>query len=154
MLVKPTKRNNQKEVLQKLVHKRIKQCNRRSGKGDIRKGTFKKQLEKINVSQNRKNSFLTEKFIYRRNKLPSEDSLKTSKDQCFRHFNKFIPKIFLDKTSKPEGTLEAKQGPKVFPLCILSKINFQRNHYQKRYLHTSFISFGGNNQRYSYEKQF
>ena len=135
-LVKPTKSNKQKEVLQKLVQKRIKQCNRRSGKGDIGKSTFKKQLEKINVSQNRKNSSLTEKFICHRNKLPSEDSLKTSNDQRFRHFSKLIPKKFLDETSKPERPLEAKQGHKVFSFGISSKINFQRNHYQTRYLHT------------------
>ena len=135
-MVKPTKSNKQKEVLQKLVQKRIKQCNRRSGKGDIGKSTFKKQLEKINVSQNRKNYSLTEKFIYRRNKLPSDDSLKTSKDQRFRHFSKLITKKFLDKTSKPEGLLYAKKGPNVHSFCILSKIEIQRNHYQTRYIHT------------------
>jgi len=119
MLVKPTKRNYQKKVLQRLVHRRIKQCHRRSGKGNIGKSIFEKQLEKKYVSQNRKKYSLTETFIYRRNKLLSEDSLKTSKDQRFRHFSKLIPKKFLDITSKRDGPLEAKQGLKVFSKVTL-----------------------------------
>jgi len=66
--------------------------------------------------------------------------VEKTKDQRFRHFSKLIPKKFLDKTSKPDGPLEAKQGPQVSSLWILSKINFQRNHYQTRYLHTLLSS--------------
>jgi len=125
MLVKPTKRKNQKEVLQNLDHKRLNECHRRSGKRNNGKRFFKTQLEKINISPNLNKSPHTEKYFYLRKIIISEDSVKTSKDQRLRHFSKLTRKVDSEKTSKTEGSLEAKQCPKIFSSCTLANNNFQ-----------------------------
>jgi len=136
MLVKPTKRKYQKEVLQRLDHKRIKECHRRSGKGNYGKCLFEKKLEKIKVSSNLNKFSNTEKFFNLKNKLLSKTSLKISKDQHLRHFSKMTREVILDKTSKTDGSLEAKQCPKHVSCPILAKINFQCSHCKTRYLHS------------------
>ena len=133
MLVKPTKRKYQKDVLQRLDHKRIKECHRRSGKGNYGKCFFENQLE---VSSNLNKFSNTEKFFNLKNKLLSETSLKKSKDQRLRHFSKMTREVILDKTSKSDGSLEAKQCPKHVSCPILAKINFQYSHCKTRYLQT------------------
>ena len=136
MLVKPTKRKYQKEVLQRLDHKRIKECHRRSGKGNYGKCFFENQSEKMKVSSNLNKFSHTEKFFNLKNKLLSEASLIISKDQRLRHFSKMTREVILDKTSKTDGSLEAKQCPKIFSCPILEKINFQYSHCKTRYLLT------------------
>ena len=139
MLVKPTKRKYQKEILQRLAHKRIKECHRRSGKGNNGERFFKKQLEKINISPNLNKSLYTEKFVYLRKKIISEDSIKTSKDQRLRHFSILTRKGIIEKTSQNEGALEAKQCSKIFS-CALANNNFQYNHCRTRCLQTFHAS--------------
>jgi len=133
MLVKPTKRKYQKEVLQRLDHKRSEECHQRCGKRNNQKWLVKKQLEKISTSLNLNKSH-TEKFFYLRKKIISEELFKISKDQRLQYFRKLTRKVVLEKTSKAEGFLEAQQCHKLFPLPILAKINFQYNHYRTRYL--------------------
>jgi len=134
MMIKLTKGKYQKEVLQRLDHKRIKECHRRSGKRNYGKCFFENQLEKIDVSPNLNTFSHTEKFFTLKNKLPSEASLKISKDQRLRHFSKVTREVILDKTSKTDGSLEAKQCPKSFACPISAKINFQYSHCKTRYL--------------------
>ena len=136
MLVKPTKRKYQKEVLQRLDHKRIKECHRRPGKGNYGKCFFENQLEKMKVSSNLNKFSNTEKFFKFKNKLLSEDSLKITKDERLRHFSKMTREVISDKTSKTDGSLEAKQCPKNFSRPSSAKINFQYSHCKTRYLHS------------------
>ena len=140
MLVKPTKRKLRKEVLQRLDHEEIKEYHRRSAKGGNGIRFFKKQLEKINISQNLKKSSHTVKSISLRNTIPSEDSSKVSRDQRLRSFGKLSRNVFSEKTSKTEGSLEAKQCPKVYSSSILARNEFQYNHCRKDYLQSLPIS--------------
>ena len=52
MLTKPAKRNYQKEFLQRLDQKRVKECRRRSGKANYGRCFFKTHLEKTNIRPN------------------------------------------------------------------------------------------------------
>ena len=74
------------------------------------------------------------KVLLSQKKILSEELFKISKDQRLQHFSKLTRKVVLEKTSKAEGSLEAQQCHKIFPLRILAKINFQYNHYRTRYL--------------------
>ena len=134
ILVKPTKRKYQKEVLQILDHKRIKEFHRRPGKRSNGKFFVERPLEKKIISSNLNKFSNTEKFFYLRIKILSEDSLKTSKDQRLRHFSKLTRKVILEKTSKTKQSLEAKQYHKIVSTSILPNNDFQYNHCRKRYL--------------------
>ena len=129
MLVKPTKRKYQRDVLQRLGHKRIKEFHRRSGKGNNGKCIFEKQLQKINISPNL-NKSSDKKFFYLRNKLLLDVSLKTSKNQPLQHFSKLTQKYILEKTSKTKGAHVEKQCPEGLSDRILAKTNLQCNHYR------------------------
>jgi len=134
MLVEPTKRKYQKDVLQMLDHKRIKECHRRSGKENNGRCFFEKQLEKIYVSPNGNKSSHTEKF-YLRNEIISDTSSNTPKIQSLQRFSKLNRKVILEKTSKTEGSLVAKECPKGFSFSILAKNNFKYSHCQTPYSH-------------------
>ena len=134
ILVKPTKRKYQKEVLQILDHKRIKEFHRRPGKRSNGKFFVERPLEKKIISSNLNKFSNTEKFFYLRIKILSEDSLKTSKDQRLRHFSKLTRKVILETTSKTKQSLEAKQYHKIVSTSILANNDFQYNHCRKRYL--------------------
>jgi len=139
--VKPADRNDQKEVLQILDHKRNEECHRRSGNGNNGKYFFKKQLEKENISPNHNKSSHTETFFYLRNKLHSDASFKPPKDQRLRHFNKLTRKVISEKTSETEGSVGEKQFPEGFSVQILAETNLQSNHYGTPYsnVHSSVL---------------
>ena len=128
MLIKLTKRKYQKEVLERLDYKRIKEFHRRPGKRNNGKFFVEKTLDKKDISSNLNKSSNTEKFFYLRKKILSEDSLKTSKVQRLRHFSKLTQKVILEKTSKPKQSLEAKQYHKIVSSSILENNDFQHNH--------------------------
>ena len=154
ILVKPTDRNYRKEVLQILDHKRNEECHRRSGKGNNGKYFFKKQLEKKNISPNHNKSLHTETFFYLRNKLHSDASFKTLKDQRLRHFNKLTRKVISEKNIRNRRICCRKTISWRFFCSYFSRnqppIQSLRNTIFKR----SFICVSGNNQSYSFGKKF
>ena len=134
MLVKPTKIKYQKEVLQRLDHKRIKQCHRRSGKSNTGKCFVEKTLEKKDISPNLNKSSHTDKFFYLGNKILSDDSLKIFKDrQRSAHFSQLTRSV-VEKTSKTEEPFETKRCHKIASSGIAANNNFQYNHCGTRYL--------------------
>jgi len=100
MLVKPSKRKYQKDILQWLHEKKIKYCHRKSGKGNNGKCFFKNQLERTNTTLNLTKSSQAKILFYLGNKMLSEDSLQTSKVHRLRHFGTLILKCIPEKTSK------------------------------------------------------
>ena len=119
--------------MQILVHKRIKEFHRRCGKRNNGKCFVEKTLEKRNISPNLNKSSNTEKLFYLRNKILSEDSLKTSKHQRLRHFSNLTQKVILQKTTKTEGSLEAKQCHEIASSGISANNAFQYHHCRTRY---------------------
>jgi len=94
MLVKPTKRKYEKDVLQRVHHRRVKECHRSSGKGNSGRCFFTNELTKTNVTPNLTKSSHAKILFYLKNKMLSENSLKTSKDQRLRHIGNLTQTYF------------------------------------------------------------
>jgi len=133
MLDKPTKRKYQKEVLQRLDNKIIKECHRRSGKRNNGKCFAEKTVEKKHFTESEQ-IFTHGEVLLSQEQNSLRRFLENIERSTFATLWQIDSKSYFRKTSKTERSLEWRQYHTIFSSSISANNDFHHNHCRTRYL--------------------